>query len=75
MLQRTDDGGFKMKRVCYEGFGKGAKKFSVENTGKKIYGKSIWVDENGKYWELNYARHAKVWAATPYADDVMDYAE
>lgn len=47
-------------------FNKANGKVTCTNDGEKdVWGKAIWRDENGKPYELCYARMAKVYAFLP----------
>ena len=53
-----------MKKIVYTSFAS-KERITVESTKyKDSWGKVVWVDEKGMTYELNFARLAKVWAAT-----------
>lgn len=55
-----------MTKTARIGFGKNGKKITCTSTGiKDAFGRTYWKDNEGNFYELNYARLAKAYAFLP----------
>ena len=63
-----------MKKTATIGFG-GKEKISCESTGvKDPWGDMIWKSDDGRFWNLAYARHARTYAFRPRkTEETMEY--
>ena len=62
-----------MKTRTEKIFFHGVEKVTCTTSGEKSYGKEIWINDKGEWFELMFAKLAKTWAFVPMDKEVYKY--